>query len=158
MDLKAELEAVCRAFEKEGVRYILVGGMAVTLHGIPRYTEDIDFVFFASGGELEKIKKALFELYKDEAIFDLTEKDLDYSVIRYGTPRGYAIDLMFRIGDVADYETLNEYTEEMNVNGVNIKVLSKKGLVFLKKGSLRPQDQQDVRILKRLLGEENISD
>lgn len=158
MDLNTELESVCHAFEEEGIRYILVGGMAVALHGVPRYTEDIDFIFFASGSELKKIKKALFELYKDETIFDLTEKDLDYSVIRYGTPGGYAIDLMFRIGDVADYETLNEYTEEMNVNGVNIKVLSKKGLVFLKKGSLRPQDQQDVHILERLLEAENTSD
>jgi len=55
MDLKTELKAVCQAFEEKGIRYILVGGMAVALHGIPRYTEDIDFVFFASGGELEKI-------------------------------------------------------------------------------------------------------
>ncbi len=158
MDLRTELEAICEAFEKKRIRYILIGGMAVALHGVPRYTEDIDFIFFSSNSELEKIKKALYRLYQDESIFDLTEKDLDYSVIRYGTPKGYVIDLMFKIGDVADYEKLKGYAQEIKIHGVNIKVLSKEGLLFLKKGSLRPQDQQDTSVLEKLLKEEKSSD
>lgn len=35
--------AVIRAFEHERVEYVLVGGVAVNVHGIVRTTEDIDF-------------------------------------------------------------------------------------------------------------------
>jgi predicted nucleotidyltransferase len=34
--------ALLRALEQEGVKYVLVGGVAVNLHGIARNTDDID--------------------------------------------------------------------------------------------------------------------
>ena len=34
---------VLKAMEDEGVDYILIGGFAVILHGLPRFTMDMDF-------------------------------------------------------------------------------------------------------------------
>jgi hypothetical protein len=36
-----DLVAICRSLNKEGVRYLLIGGFAVILHGLVRTTKDI---------------------------------------------------------------------------------------------------------------------
>lgn len=43
-DLLSEFSAVIRAFERAGVRYAVIGGIAVTIHGYVRATEDMDFL------------------------------------------------------------------------------------------------------------------
>ena len=145
----SELLRIAKKFNEKNVRYILVGGLALYLVGIRRYTEDIDFVFSAQPEELQKIKEALFELYGDSSIMDLTEEDLSYAVVRYGAPE-VTIDLIFRIGEVADYETLKKFRRTVLLEGVPVSTLNEEGLFFLKEGSVRPQDQQDVLWLKRL--------
>ena len=147
-----ELSRIAKKFNEKGINYILVGGLALYLVGIRRYTEDIDFVFLAEPEELRKIKEALFELYGDPSIMDLTEEDLSYSVIRYGAPE-VTIDLIFRIGEIASYETLKKFRRTIFLGDVPICTLTEEGLIFLKEGSLRPPDQQDVLWLKRLLQE-----
>ncbi len=39
-----DLVALCRALGEEGVRYLLIGGFAVVLHGFVRTTKDIDLL------------------------------------------------------------------------------------------------------------------
>ncbi len=42
--LEAELRELVRLFNEEKVSYALCGGMAVGIHGYPRFTQDIDFL------------------------------------------------------------------------------------------------------------------
>ena len=138
-------------FEKHEIEYVLIGGMALYLHGMFRYTEDLDFMFLASTEQLERIKNALYAAYQDEDILSLAPEDLSYPVIRYGAPNGVTIDIMFKIGEYADYKSLKPFSEKKIVHGKLIRVLSKQGLLFLKEKSLRPNDRQDVIWLKRHL-------
>lgn len=39
-----DLVSVCRSLNREGVRYLLIGGFAVILHGLVRTTKDIDLL------------------------------------------------------------------------------------------------------------------
>lgn len=39
---------ICKAFNSEGVSYVLIGGWAVIIHGFPRLTNDIDFLVDSS--------------------------------------------------------------------------------------------------------------
>ena len=39
-----DLVDLCRALGEEGVRYLLIGGFAVVLHGFVRTTKDIDLL------------------------------------------------------------------------------------------------------------------
>ena len=150
-DLLKELLLLTELFEKHGIAYVLIGGMALYLHGMFRYTEDLDFMFLATTEQLERIKDALYTAYKDIDILSLSPEDLSYPVIRYGSPSGVTIDIMFKIGEHADYKTLKPFIEKKIVNGKLIRVLSKQGLLFLKEKSLRPNDRQDVIWLKRHL-------
>ncbi len=40
----ASFEAIVRALEDAGVRYLVAGGLAVNAHGFLRFTKDVDLV------------------------------------------------------------------------------------------------------------------
>lgn len=44
MDLYEEFFAIVRAFQKSGIRYCVVGGIAMAFHDQPRFTRDIDIL------------------------------------------------------------------------------------------------------------------
>ena len=150
-DLLKELLILADLFEKHEIKYVLIGGVALYLHGMFRYTEDLDFIFLASTEQLERIKNALYTAYGDKDILSLSSEDLSYPVIRYGAPNGVTIDMMFKIGEHADYKTLEQFIETKRISGKSIRVLSKQGLLFLKENSLRPNDRQDAIWLRRHL-------
>ena len=45
---------ILEEFHKEGIKYIIVGGVAVNLHGIPRMTYDLDILLKMTDENLEK--------------------------------------------------------------------------------------------------------
>jgi len=153
-DLFNETLEVARKFNEKGVRYVLIGGLALYLQGLPRYTEDMDFMLEASEENLERAKKALREIYQDPEIETIGPEDLKYAVIRYVSPTGSRIDILFRLGEVANYETLKPYVEEKEIEGVRLKILTKEGLYFLKKDTVRPVDRQDAIWLLEALRKE----
>lgn len=55
-------EDLIRALDVRGVRYALVGGVAVNLHGVPRMTYDVDIVVLTDPTTLLACKGALTEL------------------------------------------------------------------------------------------------
>jgi len=56
------LEPVLVALHQEGVRYVIVGGVAVVLHGHPRMTADLDLAIDLSVGSPERAVSALSAL------------------------------------------------------------------------------------------------
>jgi len=77
------------------------------LHGIPRFTEDIDLFVDAAEANVACLRRALSRLWQDPEIEKIRAEDLagDYAVVRYGTPDGFAIDLVSRIGGRFDSPT-----------------------------------------------------
>jgi len=45
--LLEELDQITTAFDKGGVEYAVCGGLALTIHGFPRATCDIDVLYFS---------------------------------------------------------------------------------------------------------------
>jgi hypothetical protein len=141
---------VLNALGKEKVDYILIGGFAVILHGMPRFTQDIDIFIKMNPENIEKLRKALHNLFQDDSIYEITLNELnDYSVIRYGAPEGFYIDIMARLGEIATYETL-EY-ETVTFNNVPVNIATPLTLFNLKKNTLRPEDRSDAFYLSELM-------
>jgi hypothetical protein len=44
VDLYAELAALVRGLDAQGIDYALCGGLALAVHGLPRATRDIDIL------------------------------------------------------------------------------------------------------------------
>jgi hypothetical protein len=147
---------VIRAFERSRVEYILVGGVAVNLHGIVRATEDIDFFVRAEAKNIERLKSALRSLWDDPEIDEIRPQDFEaYPTLRYGPPgEELVIDILTRLGTTFRFEDLE--AETLLVEGVSVRVATPATLVRMKKGTIRPIDQADAAALTRIfrIGEE----
>lgn len=154
------LPDICKAFNSEGVSYVLIGGWAVIIHGFPRLTNDIDFLVDSSEDNISKIKYALDRVFNDKSIDEIRLSDVtEYSVIRYVSPDGATIDLMAKIGEVADYKSVHKHIVLFEVLGNEIPVLDVEALIRLK-DTVRDKDKMDLVFLKEKLKREkrNIKD
>ena len=157
MDHFREFLKVLKGMEDEGVDYILIGGFAVILHGLPRFTVDMDFFVKMAENNIQKLRRALYLAFGDSEIEELTFDELQkYPVIRYGTPNGFHIDIMAQPGELAAYEDLDY--EVMEIQGQKIRVATAESLLKLKEGTIRPEDKGDALFLKGLLERRKIQD
>ena len=143
------LELIDR-FEKEGVDYVLIGGFAVILYGMPRLTQDVDIFVRNDSDNIDRLHKALYDMFSDDSIREITVEELErYPVIRYGSPDGFVIDFIVKIGEAFTYDDLNY--EIIEVEGRRIRVATAETLYRLKKDTIRPIDQSDAAFLAELL-------
>jgi len=69
MELFDDFLDVLKAFQKEKLEYILIGGFAVIIHGMPRVTQDLDIFVKMVPENIEKLRRALKTIFDDNAIF-----------------------------------------------------------------------------------------
>lgn len=144
---------VLRAFEREQVRYALIGGIALTIHGLVRATQDIDFFISPDTENVDRVKKALMSVFSDPDIETISAADLagDYPTVRYGPPKDdFVIDLMSRLGTAVRYEDVE--IEERVIEGVRVRVATPAMLYRMKRDTVRPIDRTDADMLRRRFG------
>jgi hypothetical protein len=148
-----ELVRVLRAFESSGLEYVLIGAAAMGLHGLVRATEDVDLIIRASPENVERLRRAFNEVYADPQVADIRTGDLlgDYPAVRYYPPSGdLYFDVMVRLGEAADFETVD--SEVKVIEGIRVSVATPKALYELKRGTVRPLDRQDATALRERFG------
>jgi len=120
-----------------------------------RLARDIDIFVKRVPQNISNLRKALYSVFEDSSIEEITLNELNhYAVIRYGTPNGFYIDIMTRLGDVVDYEDL-EY-EILEYQGIKIKIGTPETLYHLKKDTVRHQDKVDAMFLQELIKEKKV--
>ncbi len=148
MDFDKFLE-VLRALAREGVDYVLVGAVALGIHGLVRATEDVDLFIRPDGENVERLKRALRSVWDDPEIAGITAQDLagEYPTVRYGPPgEGFVIDLLSRLGSAFAFEDLE--AETVSLEGVPVRVATPATLYRMKKGTVRPIDRADAAALR----------
>src|SRR6476660_5676075 len=86
-----EIIRVLRAFETEGLEYVLIGATAMGFHGLVRATEDLDMFIRATPENVERLRAALRRVYTDDPHIDeISSDDLlgEYPAVRYYPPTG----------------------------------------------------------------------
>lgn len=154
MNLTKSLELI-RELNNNGVDYIVVGGIALLLHGVVRATEDIDIFIKPTADNIVKTKKALKSIWNDNAIEEISETDLlgDYPALRYGPPDdSISVDILTRLGDAITFNDLK--FEIIEIEGIKANVATIKTLINMKKNTVRLQDKADVEALRNLYGDE----
>jgi hypothetical protein len=145
-----ELLRVLRAFETEGLEYVLIGATAMGLHGLVRATEDVDLFIKASAENVDRLRRALRSAYDgDSSIDDIRDEDLlgDYPSVRYYPPSGdLFLDVMTRLGEAASFETVDSEIKE--IDGIRVPVATPRALYDLKKDTVRPLDRRDAAVLR----------
>lgn len=148
-----EARRIVAAFEAEGVRYVLVGAMAMAAQGLIRATRDVDFFVAPDPDNVERLRRALRRLYDDPSIDEITSEDLagDYPAIEYSPPHGrYSMDLLARLGEAFHYEGLESH--DIVVEGVRFRVATPRMLYRMKRDTVRPQDRLDAEAIRERFG------
>jgi hypothetical protein len=143
-----DLKKVCGYLNKEGAKYLIIGGMAMINAGFLRATEDIDLLIEPSAGNKARVKNALSNL-PDGAINEIKEDDLEnYLVVRVADE--IIIDLMQKAGGIVYKDTSGEIITR-DIDGIEIPFASPALLYRLKKDTMREKDALDLLYLKELL-------
>ena len=144
-----QTKRIFAAFDRHGVNYVLVGGMAMAAQGLVRATRDIDVVVSVEARNIDRLKAALQELFNDPEIDSIRADELagDYPAIQYVPPTGdFWIDILARLGEAFQFADLE--SEELVVEGVRVKVATPRTLYRIKKDTVRPQDRLDAQALR----------
>ena len=154
-----DFEAVIRTFAEAGVEFVIVGGLAATIHGSARLTQDVDFVYSRAGDNIDRLVAALqpHSPYLRGAPpglpFDwsaaMIERGLNFTL----TTSIGDIDLLGEIVGGGDYGSLIPHTMVVDIFGCRCRCLDLPGLIRAKRAAGRPKDLEALAELESLLEE-----
>ena len=150
--LNQHFQEFIELFGKNKVRYLVVGGYAVGLHGFPRYTGDIDFFIAVS----EENARSVLKTFRDFGFggLGLTEKDFQEEEIVVEIGREpLKIQVLTGIDGVT-FEECWAGRKEVELSGLTVPFIGIGSLLRNKETSPRAKDKIDLEELKRILGEQ----
>lgn len=151
------------ALNRTGVGFVIIGGFAVSAHGYPRSTKDLDIVPDPNPDNLSRLADLLAELdaellgVSEFRPAELIQPDLDglkgggSFVLRTRLGR---LDIMQWVSPDFEYADLARNAVEDQVFGEPVKFCSYEDLIAMKEAAGRPEDLLDVQRLREARGDE----
>ena len=148
MELTQDFKELLRLFEKNEVKYLVVGGYAVNYYGYPRYTHDIDLWIWTTEKNAKKVKNSIIEF--GFSSFNLIIDDLmaPERVIQLGHPP-HRIDLLTSI-DGVQFQKAFDDKNLVTIDDLIIPFISLSDLISNKNASQRLQDLADAEQLEKI--------
>jgi hypothetical protein len=146
-----DLRSLLEALQEEGVRFVVIGGVAVGAHGYVRGTEDLDLVPDPDPDNLAHLTEALTKL--EATLPTVAERRFnpatDASVIRRGgnvtaMTRFGGLDIVQRAQGVPSYSQLIDDAVESELLGIPVLICSLTRLREMKLAQDREQDRADL--------------
>ncbi len=148
-------------FDRAKLKYAIVGGYALALHGLVRATMDVDFVLFLKLEDYELAEKTLLKMglqsrlpIRAQEVFKMRKEYIEkrnliaWSFVDFKDP-SKQVDILIN-KDLKDLKT-----EKISVGGRKISVVSLRQLLQMKIETGRPQDLIDIENIKAKLNEKN---
>ncbi len=140
----ADFRDFIASLNNHGVKYILVGGYSVILHGYSRTTGDMDLWVERSEQNYVNIKNAFEEF--GMPVFDMTKENFlhhpIWDVFTFGIPP-VAIDLMIKL-EGFNFQEVYARAVTFNEDELEIKVIHKNDLIAAKQKAGRTKDLNDL--------------
>jgi hypothetical protein len=163
----SSFEAIVRALNEAGVRYLVAGGLAVNAHGYLRYTKDADVVIRLAPDNIRKIFTALASLgyrpsvpitadqFADAELRESWIRDKHMQVLQFWSDahRETPIDVFVR--EPFDFES--EYSQALVkplYGTLEVRFVSITTLIEMKQSAGRPEDMIDIEYLRMRLDDE----
>ncbi len=143
--LNPDFQEFIQSLNENKVRYLVVGGYAVALHGHPRYTKDLDVWIELSQENAKRVVKALAQF--GFGSLGLTEGDflVPDQIIQLGNPPN-RIDILTTLQGV-DFETCYTSRVQVVIDDVTVDFIDLDNLKKNKKAVGRLQDLADLEKL-----------
>jgi len=155
-------EKIFREFNNAKVKYLVVGGVAVNLHGYVRFTGDLDILLLLEEKNLEKVDKIMQKLgyserlpvsimsLKDEAQVRTWLKEKNMLAFSFMPPRDNPLQIDIIIEESMDFKKVASDRVIKKIDDVSIPVVSIDQLMKMKRKADRQQDITDLEALIKL--------
>jgi len=157
--MEFSLPAILRALVEGRVEFVLVGGVAAVLQGVPIQTYDVDIVF---SQEADNLTRALAVLESLDAVFRIQPSRRLRPSVSHLSGSGHInllskygpLDLLTNVGENLRYGDLIGLSQPMRIGeGIVINVLNLKTLIDLKEQLGGEKDLAMLPILRQTLRE-----
>lgn len=138
------LKGVFASFQKHKVKYLVIGGVAAVMHGVPRATFDLDILIEATQENAQHLLDALVEVNFGTATM-ISAKELVAHEITIFQDR-VRIDVQTSTPGI-DFKSAWERRETMQYQEQSFYVVSRQDLIASKRAAGRNVDLEDVRLL-----------
>lgn len=146
-----------KALSDHGVRFVVIGGFAVGVHGYPRATRDLDVVPEPTSENMERLSEAITALKGKLVGVDAALLGIDLDAATLAEGANFPLDTIFgrldvlqEIGDERLHEQVAEDAVEIEIDGLPVRVCSLAALREMKRTASRPQDVADLAALDEL--------
>ncbi|MCX7735960.1 MAG: nucleotidyltransferase family protein [Candidatus Kapabacteria bacterium] len=147
---------------KQDIKYLIVGGLAVNLYGVPRITQDIDIIVSTDEENLIKILQILENLNYKPQLPIKAEEILNSEKIKFWIENKnlkafsfYNFDDNSKIIDILlahnlDFNSAYQRKKTLKIKDFLINLVSIDDLIELKRFAGRLQDFSDVEMLEKV--------
>ena len=157
-----DIERVLAALNAAGVRYLVVGGVAVVLHGHLRTTADLGLVVQLERDNVLRAVRALagleyrprapvaVEAFADEEVRESWVRDKGLMVFSLWSSRAPTLEIDLFVREPFDFAEVYARALEVPLENTFVRVVSLPDLIALKSQARRPQDLADIEALRAL--------
>lgn len=148
MDLREELNQLIQTLDQESIPYAVCGGMALAVHGHPRFTQDLDLLIQESDLQqlIEVAGRLGYQNISGWFRFN-TGTQRETKLYRLLKPLG-TNNLMLDLICVSSlFEAVWKDRTQFDIAGRRLTVVSRDGLRTMKQLSNHPQDMVDLEKL-----------
>jgi hypothetical protein len=153
MQFETAVQALCGA----GVDFVVIGGLAATLHGSARITYDLDICYSRASVNLRRLIEALAPFHPRPRGFPAGLPFVwDEGTLRNGTVFTLqtdigAIDLLAEVAGLGSFDDVKQHSITVEAFGRQISTLDLPGLIQAKRAAGREKDLSALAELESLL-------
>lgn len=150
-----------RALQREEVRYLVVGGLAVNLYGVQRATMDVDLMLAFDSDNVERFLRAardlglkpvapvVLESFADEQARAswFEQKRMIVFALRAADPAAPTLDVLMR--PHVSFDEAWSRRVEKSIGDLVVRLASLEDLIRLKEASGRQRDRSDIEALRK---------
>ena len=148
LELNEDFKDLLKLLDSKNVRYLLIGGYAVILHGHPRLTNDLDVVIAGDGENIDRCLDALRDFGFVGPSLSAALFSKPKSVVRLGV-EPIKIEILNYLEGV-DFDSAYQRRERRQVEDIVIDVISLPDLLTNKQAVGRDKDALDVKELLKV--------
>jgi hypothetical protein len=157
-----QIEEILDALNRADVRYLVVGGVAVVLHGHLRTTADLDLVIQLQRANVLRAMGALGELeyrprvpvsaeaFADSEVRQQWIREKGLAVFSLWSPAHPTLEIDLFVAEPFDFDTVYSRALRVPLEKTEATVIAIDDLIALKRQVGRPRDLEDVTALESL--------
>ena len=158
------IQELIEAFDRAEIRYCIVGGVAMNLHGVPRMTYDVDLLIALEANELRTAQELLLRMglqkripvsledFADSTYRERMRDEKNLTAVTFTDPANPLREVDILVAPPIDVAQVVARAIHMLFGGCSVFVVSIDDLIAMKRATGRTQDVEDVQNLERIRG------